>query len=79
MWTWTSLPVMIMPALSPPHVPTTSVMGVEVAAEQAMSARIDGSAQMRVIPNTKGVEALRSSLTSPQTEGREALTRSATI
>jgi hypothetical protein len=37
-------------------------MGVEVAAEHARSAKIDGSAEIRVIPNAKGAVPLRSSL-----------------
>src|SRR5438445_4550427 len=50
MWTWTSLPLTIIPALSPPQVPTTSVIGVEVAAEQATAARIAGRKRIRAIP-----------------------------
>ena len=64
MWTWTSVSLTIKPALSPPHVPATWVIGVEVAAEQARSAKIDGIAVIRVMPNGKRVVPLRSSLTS---------------
>jgi hypothetical protein len=35
MWTWTSVSVTIIPALSPPHVTVTSVMCAEVAVEHA--------------------------------------------
>jgi hypothetical protein len=40
-----------MPALSPPHVPTTSVMCAEVAAEQARVAKRYRIAEIRVMPN----------------------------
>ncbi|HYU52510.1 MAG TPA: hypothetical protein VEK37_06175 [Gemmatimonadaceae bacterium] len=53
---------MIIPALSPPHVPTTSVMGVDVAAEHARSAKIDGSTEIRVISERYGAVPPRSSL-----------------
>ena len=51
MWTWTSVLVTINPALSPPQVPTTSVMCAEVAAEQAMVAKMDRIAEIRVMLN----------------------------
>src|SRR5437667_12525718 len=62
MWTCTSVPLTIIPALSPPHVPTTSVIGVDVAAEHASSAKIDGSTEIRVMPERYGAAPLRSSL-----------------
>jgi hypothetical protein len=49
MWTWMSELLTINPALSPPHVPTTWVIGVEVAAEQAR-ATIDRNEVIRIIP-----------------------------
>ena len=63
MWTWTSVLLTINPALSPPHVPTTSVMCAEVAAEQAIVAKTDRIAEIRVMSNAKRVVPLRSSLT----------------
>jgi hypothetical protein len=49
MWTWTSVLLTIKPALSPPQVPTTWVMGVDVAAEQARPT-IDRNEVIRIIP-----------------------------
>ena len=45
------MPLTIIPALSPPQVPTTSVIGVEVAAEQATAARIAGRRRIRAMNN----------------------------
>ncbi len=44
------MPVTITPALSPPHVPTTSVMGVEVAAEHARMTKLERTAVILVMP-----------------------------